>query len=177
MTEQNLIKLSDVEIVLDEVNNDIYIDFKIFNLKIEEVFKVSKRLQSFFKKNIVFKFNGWYFEVTKETTIYQIKSSYEFQEQLYEEIHHINHASKLLQEATDKLDESNIKSTVEYLTKELSLDNPESVFKPYIRLCDQKQFISKMYRIYRQNHDTNRLELLPPTIEVPKIIIKNRKNS
>lgn len=175
MTEQNLIKLSDIEMVLDETNNEIYIDFKILNLKIEDVFKISKRLQSFFQKNIIFKFNGWYFEVNEETNIYQIKHSYKFQEQINEEIHYINYVNQVMQNATNKLEKSNIKTTIEELSKELLLDDRESVYKPYIRLCDQKQFTNKLYRIYRQNHNSERVELLLPTLEVPKVMLKNNR--
>lgn len=168
ITEQNLIKLSCAEIVIDELNNDIYIDFNILSLRLEEVFELSKRLHSFFKKTIIFRFNGYYFEVNKETTIDQIKTSYECQEK----IHHQNHVNKVLQNATNRLREINIKLTIEEIYKELVLNNKECIYKSYIRICDQKQFASKLYRIYRQSHKTERIELLPPILEIPKVMIK-----
>lgn len=171
MTDQNLIRLSDVEMVIDELNNNIYIDYKILSLKLEEAFEISKRLLSFFQKTIIFRFNGYYFEVNKETTIDQIKTSYETQEQIC----HINRANEIFQNAISKLEEKNVKATIEKLTDELSLDKPESIFRPYIRKCDQKQFANKLYRIYRQNHNNERIELLPPSIEIPKIILKNNR--
>lgn len=168
MTEQNLIKLSDADIILDELNNDIYIDFRILGSKLEDSFKKSKKLYDFFQKKIIFRFNGYYFEVDKDTTIEEIKASYEFQGQQ----HHQNHVNKVLENATARLKEENIKLTIEEVSKELLLDNQEGIYKPYIRLCDQKQFTNKLYRIYRQNHNSEKIELLLPTLEVPKVMLK-----
>lgn len=168
MAELNLIKLSDTEIVIDKNNNDIYIDYKILNLTLEQGFETSKELHNIFKKNIYFRFNGYYMEVNNETTIEQVESSYQYQEK----IHHKNHVNKVLKNAINRLEESNIKLTIEEVYKELALNNPDSIYRNYIRLCDQKQFASKLYMIYRQNHNSERIELLPPVLEIPKVMIK-----
>lgn len=167
MIEQNLIQLNNIEIIIDNSTNAVYIDFK---LGLEESFEKSKKLQNFFNKNIVFKFAGDYYEVNQETTIEQIKNIYEYRKQ----IHNQNHVNKIYKNAINRLNQSNAKQTLKELYKELFNNKDNKNYKSYIRVCDQKQFSSKLYRMYKQQAEDKQNELLFSRLEMPKVKINKK---
>jgi len=164
-------KTSNDEAIIDFDNNIIYIDNKTTWDTLDDAYLPCKIIQQYNQMTVIVEVNGYYFEINEKTIPEDFINSRKLQQEAY----YINQASKEMKKAARRLKEENAKAVINKLYKRLHLGVPGTSLKLYITSYDQKILADKLYRLYRQNHNTQSIELLPPVMEVPKVMIKTNR--
>lgn len=161
---KRLINHNDVEFILVEKANMIYIDYGSSQHNLIPAYDISKKIAKLFDTEVIFRFNGYDIFVQKNTKEEDVCKQYKRQS----DIDYENYTIDVFTKASRKLNVNNVKRKTSQAL--LCIEN-QNGFKSYIPNYQLNQLSKEIVNLYKSNIPDSYLDEM---VEEAKILKKTK---